>query len=85
MLCRRHRGSLDSSSVGWVCPLFRPLVAKLVSQLLTLQRVHVELHTSIYRLQGWGGTLFPHALRYLETAVRVVRVFALIIHASFSV
>lgn len=81
MLCRRHRGSLDSSSVGWVCPLFRPLVAKFVSQLLTLQRVHVE-HL---QAAGVGGPLFPHALRYLETEVRVVRVFTLIIHASFSV
>lgn len=56
-------------------------MAKFVSQLLTLQRVHVE-HL---QAAGVGGPLFPHALRYLETEVRVVRVFTLIIHASFSV
>lgn len=54
MLCTGYHGSLDSSSVDWVRLLFRPLMAKLVTQMLTLQHVHVELCIRSYRLVSTG-------------------------------
>lgn len=54
MLCAGYHGSLDSSSVDWVRLLFRPLTAKLVTQMLMLQHVHVELCIRSYRLVSTG-------------------------------
>lgn len=58
MLFTGYHGSLDSFSFDWVCLFFRPLVARLVNQLLTLQQLHAELLTMSYRLRGWGKTFF---------------------------
>lgn len=51
---RNGQCCVQNTAIAWVHPLFRFLMAKLVTQMLTLQHLHVELRVRSFRLVSTG-------------------------------